>query len=155
MRRFATLIRSATMPSFAWWKTPTTCWPLSGSTNTRASTTYWAGAISPLDGVGPEDLRIRELLQRIDPAQAACAPTQNGQTPANDEAAEVAKPPREIIFALNPTVEGDTTVYYLSQLLKSSGIRLTRIARGLPIGGDLEYADEATLARALEGRDAL
>ncbi len=113
------------------------------------------GAISPLDGVGPEDLRIRELLQRIDPAQAACAPTQNGQTPANDEAAEVAKPPREIIFALNPTVEGDTTVYYLSQLLKSSGIRLTRIARGLPIGGDLEYADEATLARALEGRDAL
>ena len=118
------------------------------------------GAISPLDGVGPEDLRIRELLQRIDPAQAAPDPTQNGQRPDDREATDAAipdppAPPKEIIFALNPTVEGDTTVYYLSQVLKPSGVRLTRIARGLPIGGDLEYADEATLARALEGRDAL
>ena len=113
------------------------------------------GAISPLDGVGPEDLRIHELLQRIHPEQAASAPAQNGQTPARKEAVHAAEAPREIIFALNPTVEGDTTVYYLSQLLKPSEVRLTRIARGLPIGGDLEYADEATLARALEGRDAL
>ncbi len=111
------------------------------------------GTISPLDGVGPEDLRIHELLQRINPAQDATAPPQNGQTPASDDTENATPPPKEIIFALNPTVEGDTTVYYLSQLLKSSGIRLTRIARGLPIGGDLEYADEATLARALEGRD--
>ncbi len=113
------------------------------------------GAISPLDGVGPEDLRIHELLRRIDPAQDPAAPPQNGQAPAHDEAGHATPPPKEIIFALNPTVEGDTTVYYLSQLLKTSGIRLTRIARGLPIGGDLEYADEATLARALQGRDAL
>ncbi len=113
------------------------------------------GAISPLDGVGPEDLRIQELMRRIDPAQDRAAPPQNGQTPASDEADHATGPPKEIIFALNPTVEGDTTVYYLSQLLKTSGIRLTRIARGLPIGGDLEYADEATLARALQGRDAL
>ena len=116
------------------------------------------GAISPLDGVGPEDLHIDELLQRIDPAhkRAATPASQNGRKAAGEDTDNDEHiPPKEIIFALNPTVEGDTTVYYLSQLLKPAGVRLTRIARGLPIGGDLEYADEATLARALEGRGAL
>ena len=120
------------------------------------------GAISPLDGIGPEDLHIAELLQRIDPThkQAAAPVSQNGRAPAGDDPDDAPVPnthipPKEIIFALNPTVEGDTTVYYLSQLLKPAGVRLTRIARGLPIGGDLEYADEATLARALEGRGDL
>lgn len=103
------------------------------------------GVISPLDGVGPDDLRIRELLARVapsngDPERAALYP--DGQLPQI----------QEVILALNPNVEGDTTAYYLAQLLKPLGVRVTRIARGLPIGGDLEYADEATLSRALEGR---
>lgn len=86
------------------------------------------GALSPLDGIGPEDLKIRELLQRIDDNTS------------------------EIILALNPNVEGEATTLYLSRLLKPVGIKLTRIARGIPIGSDLEFADEATLARAIEGR---
>lgn len=85
------------------------------------------GRLSPLDGIGPDDLRIKELLERLD-----------GVT--------------EIIIATNPNVEGEATATYLSRLLKPMGIRVTRIARGLPIGADLEYADSATLARALEGR---
>lgn len=148
------------------------------------------GAISPLDGVGPDDLHIRALARRIDPSfgQADDAP-ENGSTgdgtveeaaPAYDEAdpAEGAsaekdtdgngagnEPPdelpderedvQEIILAVNPNVEGDTTAYYLQQTLEPMGVSVTRIARGLPIGGDLEYADEATLARALEGRGAV
>ncbi len=99
------------------------------------------GVISPLDGIGPEDLHIRELVARLQP-------------PAG-ESDEAHTPVREVILAMNPNVEGDTTAYYLSQLLKPFGIAITRIARGLPIGGDLEYADEATLSRALEGRVAL
>ena len=93
------------------------------------------GVISPLDGIGPDDLRIRELVTRVagDPDSA----------------------PAEIILAMNPNVEGDTTAYYISQLLAPFNVRVTRIARGLPIGGDLEYADEATLSRALEGRVSL
>lgn len=98
------------------------------------------GVISPLDGIGPEELRIRELVARIQPAGAG-----EPERPAT----------REVILAMNPNVEGDTTAYYLAQLLKPFGVRLTRIARGLPIGGDLEYADEATLSRALEGRVVL
>jgi len=103
------------------------------------------GVISPLDGIGPDDLRIRELVARVaptngDPERAALYPEGRIQ---------------EVILALNPNVEGDTTAYYLAQLLKPLGVRVTRIARGLPIGGDLEYADEATLSRALEGRLAL
>lgn len=106
------------------------------------------GVISPLDGIGPDDLRIRELVERVapasnDPERAAHYP--DGQIPRI----------QEVILALNPNVEGDTTAYYLAQLLKPLGVRVTRIARGLPIGGDLEYADEATLSRALEGRLAL
>jgi len=87
------------------------------------------GALSPLDGIGPDELKVRELLARL-------------------EADRV----REIILATNPNVEGDATAIYLAKLLRPLGVRVTRIARGLPVGGDLEYADEVTLARALEGR---
>ncbi len=87
------------------------------------------GAISPIDGVGPESLRIDSLLKRV---------RQEGF--------------REIILATNPTVEGDTTAVYLAGLLKEFGVSVTRLALGLPVGGDLEYADRLTLARALEGR---
>ncbi|MGE5316169.1 MAG: recombination mediator RecR [Acidobacteriota bacterium] len=89
------------------------------------------GALSPLDNVGPEDLRIKELLARIAPET------------------------EEIILALNPTVEGETTTLYLSRLLKPLGVKMTRIARGVPIGSNLEFSDEATLTRALEGRIAI
>jgi recombination protein RecR len=87
------------------------------------------GALSPLDGVGPEDIRVRELLHRLD--------------------GEVVD---EVILATNPSVEGEATAIYLAKLLKPLGLRVTRIARGLPVGGDLEYADEVTLSKALEGR---
>ena len=87
------------------------------------------GALSPLDGIGPDELKVRELLRRL-------------------EADHV----REVILATNPNVEGDATAIYLAKLLRPLGMRVTRIARGLPVGGDLEYADEVTLARALEGR---
>lgn len=134
------------------------------------------GVISPLDGVGPDDLRMRELAARIDPAfpmpeaDAPSAPIGDGAaTPAElqdedgeapDRVAEADAPyerveVEEVILAVNPNVEGDTTAYYISQLLRSMDVRVTRIARGLPIGGDLEYADEATLSRALEGRGAV
>lgn len=102
------------------------------------------GVISPLDGVGPEDLRIRELVERV--RRAA-----DGSPGADDPPVPVS----EVILAMNPNVEGDTTAYYLGQLLQPFGVRVSRIARGLPIGGDLEYADEATLSRALEGRGSL
>jgi recombination protein RecR len=111
------------------------------------------GVISPLDGIGPEDLKIRELVARV-AAPKEPAAEENGQAEgvAEDAAAYEAEPIEEVILAMNPNVEGDTTAYYVSQLLQPLGIRVTRIARGLPIGGDLEYADEATLTRALEGR---
>lgn len=99
------------------------------------------GVISPLDGIGPEDLRIRELVQRVHDGH---------RDPLDEDGAPVAI--KEIILAMNPNVEGDTTAYYLGQLLDPFGVRVSRIARGLPIGGDLEFADEATLTRALEGR---
>ena len=87
------------------------------------------GALSPLDGIGPQDLKVRELLQRFE-----------------SESID------EVILATNPNVEGEATAIYLSKLLKPLGARLTRIARGLPVGGDLEYADQVTLSKALEGR---
>lgn len=87
------------------------------------------GALSPLDGIGPEDLRVRELLARLE-----------------------SQPGEEVILATNPNVEGEATAIYLAKLLKSLVPRVTRIARGLPVGGDLEYADEVTLGKALEGR---
>lgn len=88
------------------------------------------GAISPVEGIGPEDLRVQELLTRIR--------REPGIT--------------EIVLATNPNLEGEATAMYLERLIKPLGIRLTRLARGLPVGGDLEYADEVTLTRALEGR---
>jgi recombination protein RecR len=87
------------------------------------------GAISPIEGVGPEQLKIKELLARV-----------------NDEGVH------EVILATNPNIEGEATAMYLARLLKPLGLRVTRIASGLPVGGDLEYADEVTLGRALEGR---
>jgi recombination protein RecR len=87
------------------------------------------GAISPMDGIGPERLRIRELIDRL----------------ASGEVTEV-------VIATNPNVEGETTALYLARLIKPLGIKVTRIASGLPVGGDLEFADEVTLGRALEGR---
>jgi recombination protein RecR len=92
------------------------------------------GALSPLDGTTPETLRIRELLERLRPGAAG--------------ATEV----REIILATNPNVAGEATAVYLSQLLHPLGVKVTRIARGVPMGSDLEYSDLVTLQRALEGR---
>jgi recombination protein RecR len=90
------------------------------------------GALSPLDGVGPSELKIRELLLRLEQA-----------------------PVDEVIVATNPDVEGEATALYLTKLLKPLGVRVTRIAQGVPMGGDLEYADQVTLARALSGRREL
>ena len=87
------------------------------------------GALSPLDGIGPDDLKVRELLLRLETGEA-----------------------REIILATNPNVEGEATALYLARLLRPLGVRITRIARGLPVGGDPEYADQVTLSKALEGR---
>jgi recombination protein RecR len=88
------------------------------------------GAISPMDGIGPEDINVPSLLKRL------------------QEEVEV----QELILATNPTIEGEATAMYISRLVKPSGIRTTRIAHGLPVGGDLEYADEVTLSKAVEGR---
>ena len=90
------------------------------------------GAISPMDGIGPEDINVPSLLTRL-----------------QDEEVE------ELILATNPTIEGEATAMYISRLVRPSGIMTTRIAHGLPVGGDLEYADEVTLSRALEGRREL
>jgi recombination protein RecR len=90
------------------------------------------GALSPLDGIGPEQLKINTLMERIDRGGV-----------------------RELICATNPNMEGEATVLYLAKLLKPRGIRLTRLAHGLPVGGHLEYADEITLSRSLEGRHEL
>ena len=87
------------------------------------------GAISPLDGIGPDDLRVQQLLDRVE---------RNGVT--------------EVILATNPNLEGNATAMYIAALLKPLGISVTRLASGLPVGGDLEYADEVTLSQALEGR---
>jgi recombination protein RecR len=87
------------------------------------------GAISPIEGIGPDQLKIKELLARV-----------------GDEGVQ------EVILATNPNIEGEATAMYLARLLKPLGLRVTRIASGLPVGGDLEYADEVTLGRALEGR---
>lgn len=92
------------------------------------------GAISPLDGVTPEQLKIKELLQRLEKAEAA------GQ------------PVKEIILALDADLEGDTTVLYMTKLLQNRGIRLSRIAHGVPIGGDIDFVDDRTMNRALENR---
>lgn len=90
------------------------------------------GVISPMEGIGPEDIKLKELLIRL----------QNNDI-------------KEIIIATNPTIEGEATAMYISKLVKPSGIKVTRIAHGIPVGGDLEYADEVTLSKALEGRREL
>ncbi len=90
------------------------------------------GLISPMDGIGPAQLRVKELIDRI----AAGRPT-------------------EVVIATNPNAEGEATALYLSRLIAPSGVRVTRLAYGLPIGGDLDYADEVTLTKALEGRQQL
>jgi recombination protein RecR len=87
------------------------------------------GAISPIEGIGPDQLKVRELLARLGPEEVG-----------------------EVILCTNPNIEGEATAMYLARLLKPLGVRVTRIASGLPVGGDLEYADELTLGRALEGR---
>jgi recombination protein RecR len=87
------------------------------------------GAISPIDGIGPDQLRARELIERLGSGEVT-----------------------EVVMATNPNVEGETTALYLSRLIKPLGIKVTRIASGLPVGGDLEFADEVTLGRALEAR---
>jgi recombination protein RecR len=90
------------------------------------------GLISPMDGIGPSQLRVRELVDRV-----------------------ARESPAEIVVATNPNAEGEATALYLSRLLAPSGVKVTRLAYGLPIGGDLDYADENTLARAIEGRRVL
>jgi recombination protein RecR len=90
------------------------------------------GAISPVDGIGPDELRIGELLARLRGA-----------------------PVREVLLATNPNLEGEATAMYLARLLQPMGLRLTRLARGLPVGGDLEYADAVTLGRAVQGRQEM
>ena len=90
------------------------------------------GALSPMEGIGPDDIRVSELLQRL----------------ASEDVTEV-------VIATNPNVEGETTAAYLARLIKSLGITVTRLASGLPVGGDLEFADEVTLGRAIETRRAL
>jgi len=90
------------------------------------------GAISPVEGVGPEDLKIRELIERV----------RSGGV-------------QEVILATNPSMEGEATAMYIHRLLQGLPVRVTRLARGLPVGGDLEYADETTLAKAIEGRSEM
>jgi recombination protein RecR len=90
------------------------------------------GALSPMDGIGPEDLRIAELMRRLSSEEV-----------------------EEVVLATNPNVEGETTAAYLARLIKPLGIKVTRLASGLPVGGDLEFADEVTLGRALEARREL
>ncbi|NLN26710.1 MAG: recombination protein RecR [Firmicutes bacterium] len=87
------------------------------------------GAISPMDGIGPDALRIKELLRRLEDGKV-----------------------KEVVVATNPTVEGEATATYLARLIKPLGVKVTRMAHGVPVGGDLEYIDEVTLSRALEGR---
>ena len=90
------------------------------------------GAISPMDGIGPEDIKLRELIIRLQ---------------QNDV--------QEVILATNPTIEGEATAMYTARLIKPAGIKVSRIAHGIPVGGDLEYADEITLSKAMEGRNEL
>ncbi|MCA0170779.1 recombination mediator RecR [Bacillus sp. RAR_GA_16] len=90
------------------------------------------GAISPVEGIGPEDIKVPELLKRLQDDKVT-----------------------EIILATDPTIEGEATAMYIARLVKPTGIRITRIAHGLPVGGDLEYADEVTLSKAMEGRREL
>jgi recombination protein RecR len=96
------------------------------------------GVISPMNGIGPDELKVRELLARVQQGGV-------GEVP----------PVREVILATNPTLEGENTAAYIQRKLAGAHVKVTRLARGLPVGGDLEYADEITLSRALEGRQSM
>lgn len=96
------------------------------------------GAISPVEGIGPDDLKLRELLDRLRRDQAGDP--------------DDGPPAQELLLATNPNLEGEATAMYIARLVKPLGVRVTRLARGLPTGGDLEYADEMTLSNALAGR---
>jgi recombination protein RecR len=108
---------------------PTDLLAREGSGEVRVRYLVLLGALSPLDGIGPEDIKVRELLARLEAGETT-----------------------EVILATNPNVEGEATAIFLAKLLRPLGVRVTRIARGLPVGGDLEYADQVTLSKALEGR---
>ncbi len=112
------------------WSRSLATWSLS-SARVSSEGTYHVlqGAISPIDGIGPEQLRVRELLDRVGGGEIT-----------------------EVVVATNPNVEGETTALYIARMIKPLGVRVTRIASGLPVGGDLEFADEVTLGRALEAR---
>ena len=97
------------------------------------------GRLSPLDGIGPDDLTVAPLLERI----------------ANPSLNAVSTPITEVILGLNPTIEGDGTALYLSDMLRARGVKVTRLARGLPTGSQLEFANKAVLADAIEGRRAV
>jgi len=101
------------------------------------------GVIAPLENIGPEDLRINELLKRLNPSTDSTSSLRasSGRTKV-----------RELILATNPSMEGEATAMYIQRLVKPLGVKVTRIARGIPIGAELEYADEVTVRRALEGR---
>lgn len=105
------------------------------------------GLLSPLDGIGPDKLRIASLIQRI---RGSRRPIADGSGPAMEQAAI-----GEVVLATNPTVEGDTTALYIKKVLEKEGVRVTRLATGIPVGGDLEYADRLTLARSFHGRTPL
>jgi recombination protein RecR len=90
------------------------------------------GAISPVDGIGPDDINLKQLLVRLQDSEV-----------------------QEVILATNPTIEGEATAMFAARLIRPSGIRVTRIAHGVPVGGDLEYTDEVTLSRAMDGRQEL
>ena len=113
-------------------ETPRDAIALEGTGEYKGTYHVLHGVISPLNGIGPDQLCIKQLLSRLN----------NGEV-------------NEVIMATNPTVEGEATAMYISRLLKPLGIRITRLAYGIPVGGDLEYADDVTLARALEGRSEL
>lgn len=105
------------------------------------------GVISPIDGIGPDRLEIASLLRRIEASRAG----ETGTEPADTKSAPHIE---EIILATNPSLEGESTAMYIRAQLEPTGVKLTRLARGLPVGGDLEYADQITLGRALQGRQS-
>ena len=113
-------------------ETPRDAVAIEGTGEYRGTYHVLHGVISPLNGIGPDQLTVKQLLSRLN----------NGEA-------------EEVIMATNPTVEGEATAMYISRLLKPLGIKTTRLAYGIPVGGDLEYADDVTLARALEGRSEL
>ncbi len=131
------------VPRFAGWDTPLDVQAIERTREYQGVYHVLHGSISPVDGVGPDDLKIAELLQRIREAES------------DSVADRPTAPVKEILLATNPNLEGEATAMYIARLIKPLGIRVTRLARGLPVGGDLEYADEVTLGRALAGRSEM